>query len=141
MDIALVALTLNPSPNGRGEGVRAEYAGANRPLYLLRENKIIEIKPDKFPIAGIQTEEERKFTNHQIQLNKGDTIYIFTDGFVDQFGGERGKKFMAKRFQTLLLSIQNESMTEQNKTIDKTIEDWKGNLEQVDDILVIGIRI
>lgn len=135
MDIALVSLEFGQN------GAELQYAGANRPLYLIRENKLTEIKPNKFSIAGIQTEVERKFKNHIIQLSKGDTIYIFTDGYVDQFGGDKGKKFMTKRFQNLLLSIQTQTMAEQYKSVENALDNWKGDLEQVDDILVIGIRI
>ena len=81
------------------------------------------------------------FTNHEIKLTKGDTIYLFSDGFVDQFGGPNGKKFKSKQFKQLLIDIQEKNMTEQKAILDKTIESWKGDLEQVDDILVMGIRI
>ena len=74
-------------------------------------------------------------------LEKGDTIYIFSDGYVDQFGGERGKKFKAKAFRELLLSIQDKAMEEQKTSIDKTFETWKGDLEQIDDVCVIGVRV
>ena len=74
-------------------------------------------------------------------MEKGDTLYMFTDGFVDQFGGEKGKKFMSKRFQELLLSIQDKTMAEQKVLLDTVIEQWKRNVEQVDDILVVGVRI
>jgi serine phosphatase RsbU (regulator of sigma subunit) len=76
-----------------------------------------------------------------VNVAKGDLIYIFTDGYADQFGGEKGKKFKYKSLQQLLLGIHNLSMEEQHRLLDKTIEEWRGALEQVDDILVIGVRI
>ena len=131
MDIALVSIN----------GMELNYAGAHRPLLIIRNGKLEEIAADKFPIGGMPSEEKRSFTNNKISLSKGDTFYMFTDGFVDQFGGEKGKKFMTKRFQELLLSIQDKTMDEQKTILNTTIENWKGNVEQVDDILVIGIRI
>ncbi len=103
--------------------------------------ELSEIKPDKFSIGGHQSEVERKFTKHKISLSKGDCIYIFSDGFVDQFGGKEGKKFMSKRFKDLLLAYYSTPMLEQENKLIKTFETWKGSREQVDDILVIGIRI
>ena len=142
MDIAICCLTTSIS-NGK-EQYLLEYAGANRPMYLIKNNQPLQqIKADKFSIAGVQIKEkeDRVFTNHAIQLDKGDTIYIFTDGYVDQFGGNKGKKFMAKKFRDLLSSVQSKSMAEQRKTIAEVMNDWKGTMEQVDDILVIGVRI
>jgi len=98
-----------------------------------------EIKPDKQPI-GFLTGEQKPFTNHKFNLEPGDTIYIYSDGYLDQFGGPRDKKYGRKRFRELLLSIQAKSMTEQKKVLDKTIEDWKGESEQIDDILMIGVK-
>ncbi len=121
-----------------------EYAGANRPLWIVRKTAapvIEEIKPDKYPIAGLQTGEERIFTNHSLLFNPGDTFYIFTDGYSDQFGGEDGKKFMSKRFKEQLLSIQHLPMREQGRKIEEKFESWRGDLEQVDDVLVLGFRL
>ena len=81
------------------------------------------------------------FTNHTVQLNKGDTFYIFSDGFVDQFGGPRGKKFMSAQFKKLLLSVQDKDMDTQKSIILQSFTDWMGALEQVDDVCVIGVRI
>ncbi|MCW3084784.1 MAG: nprA [Bacteroidetes bacterium] len=132
MDIALCSIDL---PNGI-----LEFAGANRPLYLVRNNVLEEIKPTKSPIGGDQ-ESERKFINNEIKILKGDCIYMSTDGYADQFGGEKGKKFMVKRFQDLLMQIQDQPMEQQGDTLKTAIEKWQGNAEQVDDILVIGIKI
>lgn len=116
-----------------------EFACANNPLWLLRNNEWLIFKPDKFPV-GMQGE-IKPFSLQKIQLQKGDLIYTFTDGYADQFGGEKGKKFKYKNIQQLLKNNSSKSMNEQKKILDDTIEKWKGNLEQVDDILVIGIRI
>jgi serine phosphatase RsbU (regulator of sigma subunit) len=119
-----------------------QFAGAYNPLYIIRSGsqEIEQIKGDKFPIGpfigGIQ-----KFENHTIQLESGDTVYVFSDGYADQFGGEKGKKFRYKNFRELLLGMQDKEMYEQKELLDKTIESWRGELEQVDDILVIGIRV
>lgn len=132
MDAALCSLDVKTG--------KLEFAGAYNPLYLIRDGEIIQVKGDKFPV-GAFLGMQQKFTNHEVQLQKGDTIYIFSDGFPDQFGGPRGKKFMYRRFRDLLLQIQEHSMEMQRKILDKTLEEWRGNLEQVDDILVIGVRI
>ena len=123
------------------DGKTLEYAGANRNLIIVRSGELIEIKADKQPIGGDQMEQDRIFTNHKMDLFAADTIYMTTDGYADQFGGDKGKKFMVKRFHQTLLSIQNESMDKQGQILDNTIEQWKGQNEQVDDILVIGIKI
>ena len=92
------------------------------------------------PIGGSQFVTDQKFTNHTVNLSKGDTIYLTSDGYADQFGGEKGKKFMVKRFYALLNSNQNETMKEQGEILSRTFETWRGGISQVDDILVIGIR-
>ena len=118
-----------------------EFAGANRSLYVMRDNSFIEIKPDKMPIGGTQIKEDREFTNNEVKINKGDSIYMSTDGYADQFGGEKGKKFMVKRFHQTILGFQDQMMEQQSEILKTTIENWQGDLEQVDDILVIGIKI
>ena len=133
MDISLCCLELS------GSYATLQWAGANNPLWIIREGKLIETKPNKQPIG--KTDNPLSFTTHEIQLQKGDTIYVFTDGFADQFGGTKGKKFMYKPFKELLLSIQNKTMEEQKIVLEQHFENWKGNLEQVDDVCVIGIRI
>jgi serine phosphatase RsbU (regulator of sigma subunit) len=118
-----------------------QWAGANNPLWIIRnETKELEaIKPDKQPIG--KTENPVPFTTHDINLNQGDCFYIFTDGYQDQFGGDKGKKFMAAKMKELFLSIYSKPMEEQKKLINVSIETWKGPLEQVDDICVIGVRV
>ena len=117
------------------------FAGAFNPLFLIRNKELTEIKGDKFPIGNLKIGEQKKFTNHTIQLQKGDTIYIFSDGYADQFGGPFGKKFKYKAFKQLLIDIQPLNMEEQQNALNKNIEEWKGNMEQVDDILIIGTRL
>lgn len=119
-----------------------QYAGAYNPLYLVREGELIETKADKFPIGGaLEDSDTRSYTSHTVQLQNDDTVYIFSDGYADQFGGEKGKKFMVKQFRQLLLGIQEKSMEEQKRYLNDTIETWRGNHEQVDDILIMGMRI
>jgi serine phosphatase RsbU (regulator of sigma subunit)/Tfp pilus assembly protein PilF len=131
MDIALCSL----------EGRELKYAGAHNPLWIVRDGSddIEEIKANKQPIGKFDY--PTPYDTHTIQLNKGDTFYIFSDGYVDQFGGEKGKKFKAKAFRELLLSMSSKSMEEQRILIDETFESWRGNLEQIDDVCVIGVRI
>lgn len=117
-----------------------EYAGAFNSLWLLRENAIIEIKADKQPVGLFLGEELKSFTNNEIAIQKGDTVYVYTDGFADQFGGPKGKKFKYKQLQSILLANASKSMIEQKTVLEKSIIDWQGNLEQIDDILIIGIR-
>ncbi len=117
-----------------------QYAGAYRPLFIVNNQKFDKIEADKNPIGGSQLDADRKFTAHNIKINKGDTIYMASDGYADQFGGEKGKKFMVKRFNELMLEMQSQSMEEQCKTLDQTFETWRGGYQQIDDILVIGIR-
>jgi serine phosphatase RsbU (regulator of sigma subunit) len=133
MDIALCSFNLAEN--------ELQYAGANRPIYLVRGNTLDIIKPDKLPIGGLQVASDRTFTNNTVKLQAGDTIYLFTDGFTDQFGGEKGKKLMAARFKEELLSIQHQGMQEQLAHLNAYFEGWKGDNEQVDDVLVIGIRV
>lgn len=117
-----------------------EYAGANRPLIIASTGELKKVDPDKMPIGGSQIGLERSFTNHVHKLNPGETLYIFSDGYADQFGGEKGKKFMMKRFLETLQSIKDMPVKEQEAHLLNTIMSWKGDFEQVDDILVIGIR-
>ena len=131
MDIALCALNRKSNT--------LNYAGANNGLYIINDGVINEIKADKQPIGRYVT--SKPFTNHEIPLKEGDSIYVFTDGFVDQFGGPKGKKFMYKPFRQLLLSVQDKSMEEQNSIINDTFENWRGELEQIDDVCIIGVRI
>ncbi len=131
MDIALCSINLK-------ENV-LHFSGANNPLYIIRNGELIELKGDKQPIGSYFN--EYPFNQHTFELKKGDTIYSFTDGYADQFGGPKGKKIMYKQFKKLLTSIVNESIEKQKEIIDQTFENWKGELEQIDDVCVIGVRI
>ena len=97
-------------------------------------------KGDTMPI-GIYSDEEESFTNERIELQQGDALYMFSDGYVDQIGGPRGKTFRSKYFKELLLSISEMKMVDQYKTLEQTIEEWRGEKEQIDDILVMGLRV
>jgi serine phosphatase RsbU (regulator of sigma subunit)/predicted negative regulator of RcsB-dependent stress response len=116
------------------------FAAANNPLWILRNGKMEEWKADKQPV-GIFTGELKMFTQHTMEMQKDDCVYIFTDGFADQFGGPKGKKFKYKQMQEFLLSNSAGVMEEQKNLLDAEFQSWKGNLEQVDDVCVIGIRI
>jgi serine phosphatase RsbU (regulator of sigma subunit) len=101
--------------------------------------QLMEYKGDRQPI-GVYWE-ETNFTSHRVQLMDGDAIYLFSDGFVDQYGGESRKKYKINRFKELLLSIQNESMDKQEELLNNAFESWRGDIEQIDDVCVIGVRI
>jgi phosphoserine phosphatase RsbU/P len=119
---------------------RIQFCGANNPLYLIRNNELIIYKGDRMPI-GIHLQFEQAFTNQVINVYKNDMIYLFTDGYADQFGGEHNKKFRYKQFQELLLDIHKKPLDEQNEILFRTMNNWKGKNEQVDDILVVGFKI
>ncbi|MBN4052211.1 SpoIIE family protein phosphatase [Sphingobacteriaceae bacterium AH-315-L07] len=153
MDIALCRINIE-------QGV-LDYAGAHRPLYLITSdiskvtdeevemNKKLnlqeyltfkEIKADKLSIGGLQLEDRRKFSNHKVKMPKDSMFYIFSDGYIDQFGGERNKKFMTRRFRNKLAEIQSLSVMDQRNALDEEIESWRGGTEQTDDIIVIGVK-
>lgn len=117
-----------------------EYAGAYNPLYLIRNNELIEYKADKMPI-GIHIKELKPFTSHTIQIQENDVLYTFSDGYADQFGGPKDQKYRRKNFKNLLLEINQIDMQEQKDILGKTIDEWMEGYAQVDDILVSGIRI
>ncbi|MFI5151271.1 MAG: tetratricopeptide repeat protein [Bacteroidia bacterium] len=122
---------------------RLEFAGANRPCWIVKAgtNELLEIKPDKQAIGGLESELRKAFSAQTYAFSKGDKIYLFSDGYADQFGGEKGKKFMLRNFQKLVLSICHLSMREQELALKAAYTEWKSNLEQVDDILVIGFQL
>lgn len=122
------------------KNMELEFAGANNPLYIIRENEFIIIPPDKFAIGSFEPGTE-KYTTQKVNIQKGDMLYLFTDGYADQFGGERGKKYLYKNFRETLMKHHQKPMNVQHDILKETIEDWQGSSEQVDDILVIGIRI
>jgi serine phosphatase RsbU (regulator of sigma subunit) len=120
---------------------KVEFAGANNPLIMVRNNRIAKYKGDRFPIGAFEGDNPQLFKNTEIDLIEGDCLYIASDGYVDQFGGPDSKKFMSKRFEDLLLEINNLSMAEQKDRLQKRLYEWMGDNDQVDDILVIGIRV
>jgi len=121
-----------------------QFAGANRPLYIVQETKgkpdLIEIKADRMPL-GYYAGKEKSFTNHETRLEIGDTFYLFSDGFVDQKGGKDNKKYMSVNFKKLLLDINEQPMFEQKRTLEKELAEWMGDHPQVDDIMIIGVRV
>ena len=131
MDIALCALT----------GDVLQYAGAHNPLWIIRKDaeEVEEYKADKQPIGQFAFD-AKPFNTTTVKLKEGDTFYLFSDGYADQFGGEFGKKFRPENLKRLLLSIQSQPMAEQRNLVKNAFETWKGGLEQVDDICVIGVR-
>jgi tetratricopeptide (TPR) repeat protein len=136
MDLALCVWDKNTN--------KLSYSGANNPLWIYRKQnndyELIEHKADKQPV-GLYSGDLKPFSTTQIDLQEGDTIYTFSDGFADQFGGDKGKKLKTANFKKLLLSVQTETMQQQKETIDNLFEEWKGDLEQIDDVCVIGVRI
>ena len=121
-----------------------QYCGAFNPLWLIRsinnQYELTEYEANKRSV-GYYLGKSLPFTNKKISLLKGDSLYIFTDGFADQFGGPKGKKYKYQRFKDLLISSQHLDMSRQKEKILEAFNEWKGNLEQVDDVLVIGIRV
>ncbi|MFQ5334916.1 MAG: PP2C family protein-serine/threonine phosphatase, partial [Flavobacteriales bacterium] len=132
-DMALCALNVKEQ--------KLQFAGANNPLYLVHNGQVKKIKSDKRPIGAYVGNDYAPFTNHEIEIEKGDAIYIFSDGYADQFGGDEDKKFKYRPFRELLLSVQGKPMKEQREILDSVIEEWKGEAEQNDDICVFGVRI
>lgn len=133
MDIGMCSIDLKEN--------KLLFAGANRPLWLFRNEEIKIVKPDKFPIGGMQIDHKTKYTSHEIELQTNDTIYIFSDGYSDQFGGEQGKKMMSKRFKEYLRVMQHLPMKKQQEQLEQLFHSWKGKHEQVDDVLIIGFRV
>jgi ligand-binding sensor domain-containing protein/serine phosphatase RsbU (regulator of sigma subunit) len=129
MDIALICF----SP----ETGMLEYAGAFNPLILIRHGELTEIKADRFAI-GRSTGKEKEFTNHELQIESGDTVYLYSDGYADQFGGPEGKKFKTTALKEKLLAINLQPAENQRELLERTFEEWKGPQEQIDDVLIVG---
>ena len=121
------------------KGTNLQVAAAFSPMLIINNGELMEIKPDRQPV-GFHEDNIMDYTHHEVQLEKGDTIYIFSDGYPDQFGGPKDKKFMMKNFKKLLLSIQDKEMDKQKTILETTLAEWKGNQEQIDDVLVMGVR-
>jgi serine phosphatase RsbU (regulator of sigma subunit) len=116
------------------------YAAANNPVWIIRDKTLIVLEADRMPI-GKHDKDSIPFTQREFDLQSGDVVYTLTDGFADQFGGPKGKKFMYKQLENLLISISNKPMQEQKALLEETFNQWKGDLEQVDDVCVIGVKI
>ncbi len=136
MDIALCIINITDR--------KMQYAGANNPAWIVRENdsnsELIELKPNHMPI-GIYLKELESFTNHEIDLQNGDTLYLSSDGYEDQFGGGSGRKFLAKNLKSLIVSIHSKPMIEQKQILFATLDQWKCEREQIDDVTVMGLKI
>lgn len=132
MDCSLISLNR--------ERTKLQVASAHNPVWIVRNGKLIDIKADNMPV-GKHDKQDNSFTLHEIDLQKNDVIYTLTDGFPDQFGGERGKKFMARKLKELVMSISEDPMIEQRQILEQAFKDWIGNLEQIDDVTIIGIKV
>lgn len=132
MEMALCVIDLREN--------KLQFSGASRPLYLIRENEFFELKGDSMPL-GIYPDEENSFTSKRMEVKKGDLIYLYTDGYVDQIGGPLRKTLRSEHLKDILRDIHQQPMQEQKRLLEKIFEDWKGDIEQVDDVLVVGIRL
>ncbi|UKN03540.1 tetratricopeptide repeat protein [Paracrocinitomix mangrovi] len=138
MDIALLSVARTKSKD-EGEKITVQFAGANNPLWLVRNGELIEIKADKQPIGKYA--DQKPFTTHDVEVQKGDCLYMFSDGFADQFGGDKGKKYKYKPFKSFLAGIAHLEMDEQKAQIEEEFESWKSGYEQLDDLCVIGVKV
>jgi tetratricopeptide (TPR) repeat protein len=134
MDISLAAII-----HKQNDGVEVKWSGANNPLWYISGGKLNEITANKEPIG--KTDKQSSFTTHEFRMTKGDQLYLFTDGYADQFGGDKKKKFKYKPLQERIFASHTAPVEEQFKSIRDTFNTWKGELEQVDDVLLIGIRV
>ncbi len=133
MDMALIILNKKKK--------EIQYAGANNPLILIRNNEIQEFKADRMPIGIFFQRDEEPFKNHKIKYIKGDVIYLFSDGYADQFGEKSGMKFLYKQFRDMLLEVHQKPLAEQESELDKRFNAWKGKRNQIDDVLVLGLKM
>jgi serine phosphatase RsbU (regulator of sigma subunit) len=137
MDISLASI-----PKARkGDKLEIKWAGANNPIYIVSDGAVKEIKGNKFPVGAYVSEQKQNFTTHSIELKKGDRIYLFSDGLVDQFGGPNEKKYKAKRMQLKMLESTQMTIEQQKEYLRSDLLAWQGKLEQVDDVLVIGVEV
>jgi serine phosphatase RsbU (regulator of sigma subunit) len=130
MDISLVRLNLKTN--------ELLWAGANNPIWIVQNGDLLELKPDKQPVGYFP--DPHPFTNHRIKLDNRDQFFLFSDGYADQFGGKNGKKFKYKQLKELVLNLLQKDMAEQKKSLADAFDEWKGILEQVDDVCVIGMK-
>ncbi|MES2763038.1 MAG: tetratricopeptide repeat protein [Bacteroidota bacterium] len=141
MDISLLKIRSNASERSDKNVVELQWSGANNPLWLIKKDTLLleEIKADKQPVGKF--EERKDFHTHHLSLQKGDRLYLFTDGYADQFGGPKGKKFKYRQLEELLISTVNLSLSDQKLALEKAFTSWRGNHEQVDDVCIIGITL
>jgi serine phosphatase RsbU (regulator of sigma subunit) len=132
MDVSLIAINKKTK--------ELKFAGAFNSIYIANKSILREFKGDKFPVGMFVDEKPKPFKTHSINIEQDDMIYLFTDGFPDQFGGQRGKKYKYKNFKNLLIEMNQLSISEQNLKIQREFDEWKGNFDQVDDVLIIGIK-
>ena len=132
MDIALCMYDINTK--------KLQFSGANNALYVVRGKELFEFQPDKMPI-GVSVNDVESFSNIEFQLKKDDVIYLFSDGYADQFGGTKDKKFMLWRFKKMLTTLNNVSLLQQKEKLLDEHYKWRGKTLQVDDILIMGIKI
>ncbi len=133
MDIAIISIDK--------KNMKIEFAGAYNSLWMIRNNELTEIPADRMPVGAMMGEITQQFTNKDLPIQKGDRLYLFSDGFADQFGGPHGKKFKGKQLKALVNETSSLSMKEQGVKLSQAFDAWKGNLEQIDDLCVVGIRI
>jgi serine phosphatase RsbU (regulator of sigma subunit) len=122
------------------ELMELEFSGAHNPVYIIRDNEVISLDSNPYSI-GTYVNGEKEYSNHSMKTKVGDCVYLFSDGFVDQFGGPKNKKFMRKNFKQMLLNVAHLPMPEQKLRIIETLDEWIGDQDQIDDILLIGVRI
>ena len=151
-ELIIETLKKDGSPEGGKDGMdcslisfdfvnrKFTYAAANNPIWVVRGTELIELKPDKMPV-GKHDKDQIPFTQHEFEMQKGDVIYALTDGMPDQFGGPKGKKFMYKKLKELLVEIAKDPMEDQKTLLTDVLNEWKGDMEQVDDVCLIGVRV
>ena len=133
MDISLCVINT--------QTLELNYAGANNPIYIISNNVLSQINADKFPVGAFMEDQIQTFTTQQLQLQKNDLLYLFSDGFADQFGGPKGKKFKYKQLKDILETNMHLPMSQQAQILGDSFKSWQGPLEQVDDVLILGIKI
>jgi CheY-like chemotaxis protein len=132
IDMALVIIDFDTQ--------KIQFAGAHNPLYIIRKGELLETKGDRMPVA-IHKKADQPFTNHEVEFKDQDTIYLFSDGFPDQIGGDKGRKYMSRHFKSLLMDIHTKPMAEQKSILENKFDEWRNGYEQMDDILIIGAKL
>jgi serine phosphatase RsbU (regulator of sigma subunit) len=131
MDVALMAFDTDTG--------MLSFAGAKRPLWLIRDSEVIILQSTRFSIGG-HSRDGQQFEEQRMKVRPGDTVYLFSDGYADQFGGAEGRKFTSARFRESLLNISLHAMSSQQQELSRILSEWKEKEEQVDDVLVVGVR-